>query len=78
MPGNPLAFGGRVAVTVGSRRQSRPVLSSRSYASQGAPEIHFGLGSAAVADDLTFRWPTGRRKRWRSLPAGRLYVVPER
>ncbi len=76
-PGNPLAFGARVTVETGDRRQSRPVLSSRSYASQSAPGVHFGLGEAKQADRLTVRWPGGRRTRYGALPAGAYYVLPQ-
>ena len=75
--GNPLAFGARLEVAAGQSRQSRPVLSSRGYASQGAPGVHFGLGKAPRADHLAIRWPDGRRSRYHSLPAGAYYVVPQ-
>jgi hypothetical protein len=76
-PGNPLAFGARLTVATGDRRQSRPVLSSRSYASQSAPGVHFGLGAAEQADRLTVRWPGGRRSRYAALPARAYYVLPQ-
>ena len=75
--GNPLAFGARLTVETGDRRQSRPVLSSRGYASQSAPEVHFGLGEAKQADRLTVQWPGGRRTRYGAVPAGAYYVVPQ-
>ncbi len=76
-PGNPLAFGARLFVETGDRHQSRPVLSSRGYASQGAPEAHFGLGEANQADRVTVHWPGGGRSRYGSLPAGAYYVLPQ-
>ena len=76
-PGNPLAWGARLTVERGDHRQSRPALSSRGYASQAAPGIHFGLGAAQRADRLTVRWPGGGRSRYEALPANAYYVLPQ-
>ncbi len=76
-PGNPLAFGARVTAATGDKRQSRPVLSGHGYASQGAPGVHFGLGEAQQADQITVRWPGGGRTRYASLPAGAYYVLTQ-
>ncbi len=74
---NPHGYGARVEVLAGDRRQVREVLSSSSYLSQGAPEIHFGIASASRADELVVHWPSGRAQRFRSLPAGFTYTLTE-
>jgi len=74
---NPQGYGAVVELAVGDRRQVRPVLSSSSYLSQGAPELHFGLGEAEKADELVIRWPSGKIDRHRDLRAGFRYVVTE-
>ncbi|MGB2715078.1 MAG: CRTAC1 family protein [Vicinamibacterales bacterium] len=51
--------GATVVVTVGERRYARAVLSQSSYYSHDDLRLHFGLGSAAQADRIEVRWPSG-------------------
>lgn len=73
--GNPDGFGARLELTVGKRTLVRFAHGAGSYLSQGAPEIHFGLGEAAGAEELVVFWPSGRVSRMWRLVAGREYVV---
>jgi hypothetical protein len=56
------AFGARVIVTAGGRRQVEEVRSTSSYLSQNDPRLHFGLGSATGIEAIEIHWPTrGKR-----------------
>jgi len=56
---NRSGLGATVVVTVGGRRQVRVALSQSSYYSHDDLRLHFGLGSAAKADSVEVRWPSG-------------------
>jgi enediyne biosynthesis protein E4 len=56
---NRSAIGATVTVTAGGHVQSGAVLSQSSYYSHDALRLHFGLGSAARAERVEVRWPTG-------------------
>ncbi len=71
------AVGARVTVTAGGRRQTAWRTGGGSYASASDPRLHFGLGSAPVADDVEIRWPSGRVQRLGKLAADRAYHVRE-
>ncbi len=69
--------GARIWVTAGGRTQRREATRGGSYAAASDPRVHFGLGAAAVAEQVEIRWPRGKRQIFRGLPAGRRYVVFE-
>jgi len=52
-------FGARVQVTAGSLTQAGEVRANSSYLSASDPRLHFGLGTAAVADRIVIHWPSG-------------------
>ena len=56
---NRAAIGATVIVTAGGRRQARAVLSQSSYYSHDDLRLHFGLGTATMADQVEVRWPSG-------------------
>jgi hypothetical protein len=51
----------RVKATIAGRSvwRTRWLYPSTGYGSQSAPEVHLGLGDAAVVDSLVLRWPSG-------------------
>lgn len=56
------AFGARVTITAGGRRQVEEVRSTTSYLSQHDPRLHFGLGDADTIESIEISWPTrGKR-----------------
>ena len=57
-------------------KQIDEVRSGGSYYSQNDPRVHFGLGSATLAD-LDIQWPSGARDTLKALAANKLYVVQE-
>jgi hypothetical protein len=69
------AVGARVTVTTGSRQQIAEVRAGGSYLSTNAPDVHFGLGTAAEVDSLQIRWPDGRMSRFQTVPAGHAYKI---
>jgi enediyne biosynthesis protein E4 len=75
------ALGARVEVVTAepdatTRRQAREVASGGSYASQHDTVLHFGLAEASSAS-VEVRWPGGRRRIVRDVPAERIVVMVE-
>jgi enediyne biosynthesis protein E4 len=77
-PPNTFAVGARVILQSGREQQVREVRSGSSYASASDFRLHFGLGSAAVADTITVRWPGGGRSVLRNVATNREVVIHER
>jgi hypothetical protein len=61
--------GTKVTVRAAGRTMTRDVAAGDSYASTHDPRLHFGLGTAARADDVEVRWPDGRRTLRSNVPA---------
>ena len=57
----PLALGAVVAVTAGGKTRVDRVRITAGFHSQVSTDVHFGLGSAATADRVEIRWPSGHR-----------------
>ena len=74
-PGPSDAVGARVTVTAAGRKQVAEVRAGGSYLSTNAPEVHFGLGAAAQADNVEICWPDGRTRRFAAVTADHLYRV---
>ena len=74
---NRTAIGARIDLRSGSRRQSQEVHSQSSYYSVNDLRIHFGLGSESQADELTVRWPNGKRERLQDVPGDRVVYIEE-
>ncbi len=75
--GSPLAIGARVKVTTGKVTQTDEVRSGASYISQNSLRLHFGLGSAAKADKIEIRWPSGKTETIENLSADKIYAVSQ-
>ena len=73
--GRGTAIGTRVVVTAGDRQLLRDVASSGSYLSVHDPRLHFGLGTAAVADRIDVTWPDGERTVLQGVPAGQFLTI---
>jgi enediyne biosynthesis protein E4 len=63
---NPV--GARAIVRASGRVWQRDIASGDSFLSTHDPRPHFGLGSAAMADEIEVRWPDGSRTHRRSVP----------
>jgi len=70
------ATGARVTAHYGGKTQVQEVLSQSSFYSASDSRLHFGLGTAAVAD-LEIRWPSGARETLKRVAADHLVVVKE-
>ena len=72
------AVGARVEVVAGGVRQLREVSAGDGYASQSTLRLHFGLGEAAVAEELTVRWPaSGLVERFENVAGDRIVALAE-
>jgi hypothetical protein len=56
----------------------RDVASGDSYASSHDTRLHFGLGDATVADEVTVRWPDGATRVLRAVALRQVLAVPRR
>jgi hypothetical protein len=74
---NRAALGAIVRVTASGRTQAQAVLSQSSYYSHDDLRLHFGLGSAAAADAIEVRWPSGRVETLRNVRGRRLVTIRE-
>ena len=74
---NRSAIGARVMVSAAGRVQIDEVRSGGSYLSQNDLRLHFGLGSAARADSITVRWPSGKKTLLRDVAADRVVSIQE-
>ncbi len=73
---NRSAIGARVLVHYGEKTQAQAVVSQSSFYSSNDPRLHFGLGSASVADIEVF-WPNGGHEIFKRIPANKLVTFKE-
>jgi hypothetical protein len=72
------AIGARLTVRTAGLTQIDEVRSSDSYASCSDVRVHFGVGKAAIIDELQIRWPDGSTE-WRTgLQVNREYTIRQR
>ena len=74
---NRAALGATVRVTAGGRTQAQAVLSQSSYYSHDDMRLHFGLGSAPVADKIEVTWPSGRVETLTGIRGDRVISIKE-
>jgi hypothetical protein len=74
--GGPPPPGTRVTVRAGGRSYLRDVAVGDSYASTHDPRLHFGLGGAAIADEVTVRWSDGTTRTLARVPLRQILRVP--
>jgi hypothetical protein len=70
-------FGARLEAEAGELKQWVEAISASGYLSQNDPRPHFGLGSHAVVDVLTIRWPSGIVQTLRDVKADQVLRVTE-
>ena len=73
---NRSAIGSRVLVRYGEKLQAQCVTSQASFLSSNDPRLHFGLGSATVAD-VQVHWPTGLSEKFSNIAADQLVTIRE-
>ena len=69
--------GAVVNCRAGGRTFHRRLISGSSYLAASDPRLHFGLGPAAVVDELEIRWPSGVIERRVDLPVDRYVTIVE-
>ncbi len=74
---NRNGYGARVEVTVGGQKMLRQCSPCGSYMSSSDSRVHFGLGSATVADTVTVHWPNGASSALKNVPANKPLTVRE-
>jgi len=70
-------IGAKVTVTAGGKKLVEELRSGTSYLSQNELVLHFGLGSAAKAEKVEIRWPSGVTQVLADVAADRTHVVKE-
>ncbi len=71
----PQGFGSRIAVTAGGETYMRFVSGDPSYLATSEPTAHFGLGGAAVIDELRIEWARGYDTVLTGAPADQHLVI---
>jgi hypothetical protein len=74
---NRAALGAVVTLEQNGEKSESEVRSGDGFISQSDLRIHLGIGSAAKADKLVIRWPSGQVDTLKDLKANRYYVVRE-
>ncbi len=74
---NTSGIGSRVVVYAGGRAQMQEQFPTRGFQSSVAHILTFGLGTAAVADSVVVRWPSGGTQTLRSIRANQRLVLDE-
>lgn len=67
-------IGARIYVTVGATTQMREVSNGNNFVSQNPEEVHFGLDTATVVDQLRIRWPDGLEQIFENIAANQFLV----
>lgn len=73
---NRSAIGARVIAYYAEKKQVKCVTAQSSYYSCHDRRLHFGLGSAGVAD-VEIVWPNGQVEKCKALPANNLVTIKE-
>jgi len=71
------AVGATVFVTANNIHQRGDVISGGSYASTSDPRLHFGLGDAAIIDEVEVHWPGGAKERFAAAQIDRIVTLTE-
>jgi hypothetical protein len=71
------AFGAKVEIVAGGKRQVDEVRASSSFESASDSRMHFGLGSAREAEQVVVRWPSGKEQRVGPLAADHIVTLRE-
>jgi hypothetical protein len=74
---NRSGLGARVTISAAGREQAVWARSGSSYLSESDRRIHFGLGAAAMVDQLTVHWPSGAQSSLDRVPADQVLTIRE-
>jgi hypothetical protein len=77
--GNTMAIGAKVEIWAGGKYQFTEHFLTRGYASSVDPVIHFGVGTAKMADSIKVRWPaTGYMSEMKNVKSDQLLSFNEK
>ena len=71
------AIGAEVKIVAAKNSQVATVTTASSYLSSSDKRLHFGLGTASVAETIEIRWPSGIRQTIKNVPADQILQVDE-
>ena len=74
---NPYGIGAKVTARTGRRTLTRVLNPATGFMSSNDPIIHFGLGDAAIIDELVITWPTGTIQVLTGVEANRHLLIAE-
>jgi hypothetical protein len=74
---NSDGIGARVEIVAAGKRQTAERVAGSGYLSQNDGRLHFGLGSAALADKVVVRWPSGKEQTLEKQAVDRILTVEE-
>jgi hypothetical protein len=74
---NSSSIGAKAVLYSGSVTLTREVRSATGLFSQESLPVEFGLGSAASADSIVIRWPSGKIRALRNVAANQHITVTE-
>ncbi|HOM98725.1 MAG TPA: CRTAC1 family protein [Acidobacteriota bacterium] len=70
-------IGARITVNTQGLQQIWEIKRTVGIYAVSDPRAHFGLGSAAVIEEVVVRWPSGKVQSFRNVAADRHYVIDE-
>ncbi len=70
-------IGARIILSADGRTQIREITAGASNSSQNMLPAHFGLGNAAVVDEIMVRWPSGAQQTLEDVPVNQVLTVVE-
>jgi hypothetical protein len=74
---NRFGYGVRIEARAGSARWLDEVSPVATYLSSSDPVVHLGTGAAAVLDEVTVRWPSGKHQRFTKVQTDREWRIHE-
>ncbi|TYA74296.1 VCBS repeat-containing protein [Seonamhaeicola marinus] len=72
---NKFGLGSRAYVTIGEKTQMQELTLSRGFQSSVAPELHFGLGTSQLIDELKVVWSDGKTQVLKDLKVNQLLTL---
>ncbi len=70
-------IGAKIRLVAGGQTQYTHYTTASGYASSSAGPVHFGLGTAKVADEIEIRWPSGTVQTLKNVQASQIVKVVE-
>jgi hypothetical protein len=74
---NMHGIGAKVAARVSTHTQTRVLNPATGFLSSNEPVLHFGLGEAAIIDEMTITWPSGTQQTLTGVEANSHLLIAE-